>query len=74
MSSFELVLSMVGIVASIFDLPKRHNSVVVEKLYQMVRTGMTSHCNIADKNVSERKVVFEILIVEVKFLSFLEIC
>ena len=70
-----MVLSMVGAVASISALPMRHSLVVVEKLYQTVKTRKTSLCNMTNKNVYERKVVFfQILIGEAKFLSFFEIC
>ena len=65
---------MVGIVTSISDLREWHSSIVLEKLYQMVRTRRTDRCNIEDKNIWEREVVFEILLAEVKFLSFLKIC
>ena len=65
---------MVGTVASVSDLRERHNFIVLEKLYQVIRTRRRSRCNIADKNIWEREVVFEILIAEVKFLSFLKIC
>ena len=61
-------------IVNVFDLPKRHSFVVFEKLYQVVRTGKMSRCNIADRNISEREVVFAIFIAEKKFLSFLENC
>ena len=69
-----MVLSKVGTVVSISDLRKRHIFVVFEKLYQMVRTRKTIRCNITDKNAWEGEIVFEILIAEAKFLSFLKIC
>ena len=65
---------MIGTVASVSDLRERHSFIVLEKLYQVIRTRRRSRCNIADKNIWEREVVFEILIAEVKFLSFLKIC
>ena len=65
---------MVGTVASVSDLRERHSFIVLEKLYQVVRTRRKSRCNIEDKNIWEREVVFEILIAEVKFLSFRKIC
>ena len=65
---------MLGTVASVSDLQKWHRFIVLEKLYQMIRTRRRSRCNIADKNIWNRGVVFEIFIAEVKFLSFLKIC
>ena len=65
---------MVGTVASVSDLRERHSFIVLKKLYQVIRTRRRSRCNIEDKNIWEREVVFEILIAEVKFLSFLKIC
>ena len=56
-----MVLSMVGTVASIFDLRKRHIFVVLGKLYQVIRTRKKIHCNIADKCGWEREVVLEIV-------------
>ena len=65
---------MLGTVASVSDLRERHSFIVLEKLYQVVRTRRKSRCNIADKKIWKREVVFEIFIAEVKFLSFLKIC
>ena len=65
---------MLGTVASVFDLRKWYRFIVLEKLYQMIRTRRKSRWNIADKNIWKREVVFQILIAEVKFLSFLKIC
>ena len=65
---------MVVTVVNISDLRERHSFIVLEKLYQVVRTKRRSRCNISDKNIWEREVVYEILIAEVKFLSFLKIC
>ena len=65
---------MLGTVASVSDLRKWHRFIVLEKLYQMIRTRKRSRCNIADKNIWNREVVFEIFIAEVKLLSFLKIC
>ena len=65
---------MVGTVASVSYLRKWHSFIVLEKLYQVIRTRRRSRWNIADKNIWEGEVVFEILIEEVKFLSFLKIC
>ena len=65
---------MVSAVISISDPLKRHSFVVLDKLYQVVRTRKMSLCNIADKNVWEREVIFETLIAGVKSLSFLKIC
>ena len=65
---------MLGTVASVSDLRKWHRFIVLEKLYQMIRTRRRSRRNIADKNIWKREVVFEIFIAEVKFLSFLKIC
>ena len=63
---------MLGRVASVSDLRKRHSFIVLEKLYQMIRTRSRSRCNIADKNIWKREVVFEIFIAEVKLCRFLE--
>ena len=65
---------MTETVASVSYLQERHSFIALEKLYQMIRTRKRSRCNIEDKNIWEREVVFEILIAEVKFLSFLKIC
>ena len=65
---------MVGTVASVSDLRERHSFIVLEKLYQVIRTRRKNCCNIADKNIWEREIVFEFLIAEVKFLSVLKIC
>ena len=65
---------MVGLVANISDLRKRCSFIVLEKLNQAIRTRRRNRCNVADENIWEGEVVFEILIVEVKFLSFLKIC
>ena len=65
---------MVGTVAGVSDLRERHSFIALEKLYQVIRTRRRTRCNIAEKNIREREVVFEILIAEVKFLSFLKIC
>ena len=64
---------MLGTVASVSDLRKWHSFIVLENLYQVIRTRR-SRCNIADKSICEREVVSEIFIAEVKFLSFLKIC
>ena len=74
MDRFEWFFSVVGTVVSISDLRERHSFIVLEKLYQVVKTRRRSRCNITDKNIWERKVVFEILIAEVKFLLLLKIC
>ena len=58
---------MVGTVASVSDLREWHSFIVPENLYQVIRTRRRSCCNIEDKNIWEREVVFEILIAEVKF-------
>ena len=71
---FECFLFMVGTVISVSDLRKWHSFIVLEKLYQVIRTRRRSRCNIADENIWKREVVFEIFIAEVKFLSFLKIC
>ena len=65
---------MLGTVVSVSDLQKWHRFIVLEKLYQVVRTRRKSRCNIADKKIWKREVVFEIFIAELKFLSFLKIC
>ena len=61
-------------VTSVSDLRERHSFIVLEKLYQVIRTRRRSRCNIEDKNIWEREVVFEILTAKVKFLLFLKIC
>ena len=65
---------MVGTVASVSDLRERHSFIALEKLYEVIRTVRKSRCNIEDKNIWKREVVFEVLTAEVKFLSFLKIC
>ena len=69
-----MIFSAGGTVVGISDLRERHSFTVLEKLYQVVRTRRKNRCNIADKNMWEREVVFEIFIAEVKLLSFLKIC
>ena len=51
-----IFLTMVDWVASVFDLAGLHRFVALEKLCRMVKTRKMGHCNIGEKNVSEREV------------------